>query len=252
MLPGTFGMVLANFPAVRAIAVACTAVYLVQWLASFATVRFGGGSVRLGPLLSAIFGIYWPFFSQGCFWQPFTYAFLHGSLWHLLLNLFSLIFLGYAVENLLGTKRFWLIFMLSAVVGGIGWMLFDIVEPYLWYAIAQCGRLGLALAQRWGESQGAYTLYNVCVGASGGVFGVMGAFVALRPHERISLLLFYVVPVTMQARQMAMLLVALNLFEMVTSMGHVAYTAHLLGGLAGYMLAKRYIHRGACWTNYYA
>lgn len=249
---GSFGTILANHAAVRAITVACAAVYLVQWLASFVTVPVGGegAHARLDILMRYFLGVFWPLFSHGFVWQPLTYAFLHGSFWHLFLNLFSLVFLGYAVENLLGSRRFWWIFLVSAVAGGVGWMLFDIVEPYMWYGVARLGRVGLALAQRWGETQSGS--YNVCVGASGGVFGVMGAFVALRPRERISLLLFYVIPVTMQARQMALLLVAFNLFEMITSMGHVAYMAHLLGGVAGYLMARRYMRRREVWTYYCA
>lgn len=247
---GSFGTILANYAAVRAITVACIAVYLAQWLASFIVVPFYGRGARLDILMSYYLGMFWPLFSHGCVWQPLTYIFLHGSLWHLLLNLFSLVFLGYAVENLLGSRRFWQIFLVSAVAGGIGWMLFDIVEPRMWYAVARAGRVGLALAQRWGEAQGGS--FNVCVGASGGVFGIMGAFVALRPRERISMLLFYVFPVSMQAWQMALLLVAFNLFEMVTSMGHIAYMAHLLGGAVGYFMARRFMRRREVWTNYYA
>lgn len=248
-LPGTLGLVLSNYAGVRALSCICVAVFAIQSLSSFVLVRIGGAVVRLDAILSTVFGIFWPHFSHGCLWQPVTYAFLHGSLWHLLLNLFTLIFLGYSVERLLGTRRFWGIFLVSSAIGGIGWMLFDMVEPYLWYWIAESGRLGMALAQRWGESQGILR-YNVCVGASGGVFGLMGAFVALCPRQRISMLLFYVFPVTMEARQMAVLLVAFNVVEMVSSMGHVAYVAHLFGGLTGYLIARRIVRRRGYWEYY--
>lgn len=251
-LPGSLGVILSNYPAVRAITCICVAVYLVQCVASFILVRLGDGVVRLDHLLSSVLGIWWPWFSHGCIWQPVTYAFLHGSIWHLVLNLFTLIFFGYSVERLLGTRRFWLIFLVSAAVGGIGWMVFDLFEPRLWYWVARQGEAGLALAQRWGEAQGSYIAYNVCVGASGGVFGLMGAFTALCPRQEISLLLFYVLPVRMQARHMALLLVAFNLFEMVTSLGHVAYVAHLLGGLAGYLMARRCVRSRSYWEYYYA
>ena len=251
-LPGSLGIILSNYPAVRAITCISVAVFLIQCLASFFTVPIGEGArAPLDALLSAIFGIHWPWFSHGCIWQPVTYAFLHGSFWHLFLNLFTLIFLGYSVERLLGTRRFWTIFLVSSAVGGIGWMVFDIFEPRLWYWVAQQGRIGLSLAQRWGESQG-FVRYGVCVGASGGVFGLMGAFTALCPRQQISLLLFYVIPITMEARYMALLLVAFNLFEMVTSMGHIAYVAHLLGGLVGYLMARRHVRSRDYWEHYYA
>ncbi|MBR0056553.1 MAG: rhomboid family intramembrane serine protease, partial [Kiritimatiellae bacterium] len=251
-IPGSLGVILSNFPAVRAITCLCVAAFLVQCAASLFVVRSGGAAVPLDCVLSAYLGLNWPLFSHGCVWQPVTYAFLHGSLLHIFLNLFTLIFFGYSVEELLGSRRFWLIFLVSAAIGGIGWMAFDIVEPRFWQTLARTGPLGLRLAQRWGEAQGAWLPYNVCVGASGGVFGLVGAFAALCPRRRISLLLFYVIPVTLEARQMALLLAAFNLFELVTSLGHVAYVAHLLGGLAGYLLARHYARTRRCWRQYYA
>lgn len=241
-LLGNFGVILGTYPGVRAITVACVAAYLVQSVAWNIEVFDG---IALGAILDRAFGMFWPFARQGAIWQPVTHAFLHGSLWHLVLNLFSLIFFGYAVERILGTRRFWLVFLASAAIGGIGWMAFDCVEPRLWYAVSRLGGAGLRLAQRWGEAQSPGLGNNVCVGASGGVFGLIGAFAALCPRERLTVLLFYVVPVTLQTRHLALLLVAVNVVEMVGSMGHVAYMAHLLGGLAGYVYAKALIRRAA-------
>lgn len=257
MLPGNLGFILSNFPGVRAITCICIIIYILQTLASMVSIPIATGdggvySMPIDAFLSHKFGMYWPLFSHGAIWQPLTYAFLHGSIWHLLINLFTLIFFGYSVERLLGTKRFWAIFLISSAIGGIGWMAFDIVEPYFWQTIARLGRVGLTLAQRWGEAQGPYLFYNVCVGASGGVCGLMGAFTALCPHQRISLFLFYVIPVTMEARQMALLLVAFNLLELISSMGHVAYVAHLLGGVAGYFIARRCAKNRNYWEFYYS
>ena len=114
-IPGNLGLILSNFPGVRAITCICVAVYLLQGIGSFIAVRLGSFSAPLDALLSAVFGIYWPWFSRGCIWQPVTYAFLHGSIWHLILNLFTLIFFGYSVERLLGTRRFWMIFLDSSI-----------------------------------------------------------------------------------------------------------------------------------------
>ncbi len=225
-------------PGVRAISLACAAVYVVQSISS--RIALGRGTT-IGNILEITFGIYWPVAKLGAFWQFVTYAFLHGSFWHLLMNLFTLVFLGYAVERIVGTARFWGIFLASAMIGGICWMLFDSVEPALWRAIGQTGSAGLALAQRWGETQSGYLDHNICLGASGGVFGLMGAFVALCPRERLTILLFYVVPVTLQARYVALLLVAFNVFGLVTSFGHVAHVAHLAGGVAGYLYARRLV-----------
>lgn len=236
---GNFGVILRNYPGVRAITLICVAVFVVQCVSA----RIMFFDIPVGALFDRLFGMFWPFAKCGAFWQPVTYAFLHGSLWHLLLNLFTLVFLGYAVEQIMGTPRFWGVFLVSSAVGGIGWMVFDYFEPHVWYAVSNLGPVGLKLAQRWGEMQSAGQGFNLCVGASGGVFGLMGAFAALCPRQRLTLLLLYVVPVHLQARHVAVLLVLLNLVEMVSSFGHVAYVAHLLGGVVGYFLGLRHYRR---------
>ena len=35
-------------------------------------------------------------------------------------------------------------------------------------------------------------------------------------------------------------------------MGHIAYVAHLLGGLAGYLMARRIVRSRSYWESYYA
>ena len=69
-IPGNLGLILSNFPGVRAITCICVAVYLLQGIGSFFAVRLGSFSAPLDALLSAVFGIYWPWFSSGCIWQP--------------------------------------------------------------------------------------------------------------------------------------------------------------------------------------
>ena len=235
---GGLRSILRENPGVRAISIACVAVFVVQLVLDRVALS---RNMSLGNVFEISFGIYWPVAKLGAIWQFVTYAFLHGSFWHLLMNLFTLVFLGYAVERIVGTARFWGIFLASSALGGLCWMLFDAAEPSLWQAVSRLGSVGLSLAQRWGETQSGYFDHNVCVGASGGVFGLMGAFVALCPRERLTLLLFYVVPVTLQARSVALLLVAFNVFGLVTSFGHVAHVAHLAGGVAGYLYARRLV-----------
>ncbi|NLO69339.1 MAG: rhomboid family intramembrane serine protease, partial [Bacteroidales bacterium] len=42
------------------------------------------------------------------------------------------------------------------------------------------------------------------------------------------------------ARTLALLLMAITLVQLVVGWGQVAYAAHLVGGLAGYLLARRW------------
>lgn len=244
-------------PATKTIASLCICVFLIQVLAG--RIAFPPG-YSFSRILTYGFGFYWPLIAAGAYWQPVTYAFLHGSFVHLALNLFTLVFFGAAVERILGTRRYWMLFLATSVIGGLGWALFDTLEPVFWTKIQVAGYqlsaaassmaegwwrtfhvrlsvLFLRLAQRWGEAQVAGVTHNVCVGASAGVFGLVGAFAGLFPRERLMLLLFYVIPVKMQARHLALLLMVVSLFAIIVDNGHVAHVAHIFGGLGGYLYA---------------
>ena len=143
---------------------------------------------------------------QGHLWQLVTYMFLHGGILHLFLNLLVVYMFGRELETLLGVRRFLILYLGSGILGGIGWVLLG-------------GR-------------------GFCIGASGGVFGLIGMFATLFPNRPITLLLFFVFPVTMSARTMAILLGAITCFSMFGD-GDIAHSAHLVGGLAGFFYGRR-------------
>lgn len=107
----------------------------------------------------------------------------------------------------MGTRHFLIMYFLSGVLGG----LFYLMLP----------------------SRGV-----PCVGASGAIFGIIGAFAALYPHRQITLLLFFVFPVTMKAWILAAAFALLQLLFFVSGGGgNIAYSVHLAGIAAGYVYA---------------
>lgn len=56
---------------------------------------------------------------DGQVWRFFTSIFLHGSISHLLYNLLALFFFGIAVEKLIGSKRFLLVYFGSGIIANI-------------------------------------------------------------------------------------------------------------------------------------
>ena len=231
-------------PAVATIAVICLAVFAAQRIAMRIPLE---EELSLGSIFPYAFGVYFPFLAKGAFWQPVTYIFLHGSFFHIFFNLFTLLFFGASVERLVGTRRFWGLFFVSGILGGLGWMVCDYFEPSFWMWVQTLPHdLCRRLAQRWGESQVAGVRFNVCIGASGSVCGLIGAFAALFPEARLTILLLYVIPVRMKAWTFAVLLAVFSLVSAVLSTGHIAHTAHLIGGLAGYLWAKWGCSRGPC------
>lgn len=191
-------------PAVRFLLIGTTATYLVQAIADRLT---GGGFTALFSLsLAGLLGL--------DLWQPVTYLFLHGGLWHLILNMLGLFFFGPETERTIGTQRFLALYFACGILAGLGWILIS------------------------GSSMLA------CVGASGAIFGVLGAFAGLFPQRSVTLLVFFVIPVTMRARTLAIALGIFSLLAIVSQPGQIAYAAHLVGGLAGYLYGLYGVNQG--------
>lgn len=149
-------------------------------------------------------------------WQVVTYAFLHGSLGHLFMNMLMLYFFGCELERVLGRRAFLRVYILCGLLAGIGWLV-----------ISGSGA---------GLPQG---LYPRVVGASGAVYGIVGMYAALFPRRQITLLLYFVMPVTLTARTLALGAMGLSFLLMLGGGDGIAHAAHLFGGLAGYWLGHR-------------
>ncbi len=143
---------------------------------------------------------------HGYLWQPLTYMFLHGGFTHLLFNMFTLYFLGPETERAMGSKHFLAMYLLSGLLGGLGWI--------------------------WLSPQP----YALCVGASGAIYGVLAAFATLYPRRQLTLLIFFIFPVTLLAWQ---LVAGLAFIEFVLANNDpasgIAHTAHLPGPVAGFL-----------------
>jgi membrane associated rhomboid family serine protease len=131
-------------------------------------------------------------------WAMFlTYGFLHGGLVHLVVNMMTLVSLGSVVTDRVGQRRFLLIYTVSLLGGGAGFgLLTNTTIPM--------------------------------VGASGALFGLVGAVItwALRDRRREALTLWPVV-------RAVIWLVALNLILWFATGGQLAWQTHLGGFVAG-------------------
>ncbi|MFZ4695031.1 MAG: rhomboid family intramembrane serine protease [Verrucomicrobiia bacterium] len=151
-----------------------------------------------------------PAVNEGCLWQFVTYMFLHGSVLHLLLNLLMLYFFGNEVEFALGPRHFLWIYLGGGLVGGLVWFAFN------------------------------FHTATSMVGASGAIYAVTIAFATLYPRRPITLLVFFILPVTLMAKQWVVVAVALSaLFCVSDDGGNVAHLAHLGGMAVGYLYVRR-------------
>lgn len=145
----------------------------------------------------------------GCVWQLLTYMFLHGNVPHLLVNMLTLFFAGREVEGIVGPKHLLGIYFGGGLCGGIAQMLL---------------------------TPGGSPL----VGASAGVCATLIAFTTILPEVQLSVLLFFVIPVRLKAKNLALLLVGTSLLFAVTGwLADVGHVAHLAGCFAGWVYARK-------------
>ncbi len=126
--------------------------------------------------------------AEGEWWRLVTSGFLHVEIWHLGLNALALFWLGRMVEPGLGHARFLAIYFVSLLTGSLGVMLLSPDSPTL--------------------------------GASGAVYGLLGAAIVMARNRNIDLIQSGLVPI-----------LALNL-GLTFFMSGISIGGHL-GGLVG-------------------
>lgn len=162
-------------------------------------------------------------FATGKIWTLLTYSLLHSmtSFLHVVFNALWIFLLGRELLPLMGPKRFLWLYGGGVLAGGVLW-----------------------LAVNWGAN-------SMLVGASAGVCALLMVFAAINPNRPITLLLFFIVPVTIRPKWLVMAIGGFDLlgflfYELVgdRGLGGVAHSAHL-GGFALGWLFFRYVHSGA-------
>jgi membrane associated rhomboid family serine protease len=111
----------------------------------------GGGVYGVGSTIYEK-GVLWaPFVANGDYWRLLTAAFLHYGPFHLLLNMLGLYWFGSLLEQRIGSGRFLLLYLVSGLAGSAGAL---VISPT-----------------------------NPTVGASGAIFGILGAGLVLEQQR---------------------------------------------------------------------
>src|SRR5215813_13559945 len=87
---------------------------IVAFVIQNALYRFVPGFDTLGNLALSIDGL-----RHGYAWQLLSFQFMHANLLHLLGNCFAIYLFGRDVEEALGTRSFWILYLTSGIVGGL-------------------------------------------------------------------------------------------------------------------------------------
>ena len=138
-------------------------------------------------------------------WTFVTSMFMHGGIFHLLINMLSLFFVGSLIEKILGSKRYLYFYLGSGLFAGIFFVVLSVIT-------------------------GSADFNAFAVGASGAIFGLIGLLMILTPNLPVYLF-FIPIPIKMKYAAPGMLIL-LWLISKAASLS-VGNTAHLGGLVAG-------------------
>ncbi|MFO7936774.1 MAG: rhomboid family intramembrane serine protease [Kiritimatiellia bacterium] len=189
------------------------------------------------------FSLQWPLLISGFFWQPVSYLFLHAGWWHLILNMWACVVFGSALERNFGSSFFYKTFFLGGICGAVGWLVYTATIPYLSFLVHLTAWLPATAASFLHSGAGLEGTLDsaICIGASGAVFALMGAYLAIYPRRELYVLLFLIIPLRLKARTLLWIILGITLFDWFFIQSPIANSAHLCGGILGYCLGKRVI-----------
>ena len=152
--------------------------------------------------------------AQGKLWTLVTYSFLHDpkNLLHLIANVLGILFVGRLLLPVLGTRHFLWSYFAAVIAGGLLWLavnFFRAAPPPL-------------------------------IGASAGAYGLLALFCCRFAYERMTVLLFFIIPFTVVPRYLLMVVGGIEalffLFAELFPVGapsQFAHSAHIAGIIAG-------------------
>ena len=139
-----------------------------------------------------LFASYGPFVKMGEYYRLLTAAFLHANIAHLIFNMYALWIIGMQLESFIGKWRYLVVYLFSAITGSL---LSVIVTPDA-----------------------------VSVGASGAIFGLLGALLYFGYHYRVYL------GTVIKSQIIPLIVINLLLGFMVPGIDNAAHIGGLIGG----------------------
>jgi len=145
-------------------------------------------------------------------WRLATYMFLHGGIFHILLNMLALWMFGTELERIWGTRYFIKFYFVT----GVGAAILTVLFSFLPLGVAE-------------QLQGA----NI-IGASGAIYGLLLAYGLYFPDRPIYMYLVFPVP----AKYFVMIIGAIAFYSSLSEIGGVANATHLGGLVVAYTYLK--------------
>ena len=214
----------------------------------------GTMAIGNGELFYQYFALYFPKNDLFQPWQVITHMFMHGGITHILFNMFALWMFGTTVEQVFGTKKFIVFYILA----GLGAAVAQLAFLYFRFnsgldVLAASGLDTTQILSTLNEGKyntgwepllgldfnGFVSSFNTTmVGASGAIMGVLVAFGMLFPNTKLMLIFL---PIPIKAKYFIPAIIGLDLISALTgqsffSPSNTAYAAHLGGALTGFIM----------------
>lgn len=145
----------------------------------------------------SLFGLYPPAVLSGQYYRLLTSMFLHANLLHLIFNMYALYIIGSQIENFFGKTKYLFTYIFSGVIAGLMSMIFT---------------------NAWS------------VGASGAIFGLLGALLYFGYHYRMYL------GTVIKSQIIPIIIVNLIIGFSSTGIDNAAHIGGLIGGVIGAMM----------------
>lgn len=188
-------------------------------------------------------------------WQLITHMFMHADEMHILFNMLALWMFGSAVEGILGTKRFLILYFIA----GLGAVTLHLSASYVEfmnefnllvangfnpeeiYSTIGDGKFMPAWDEVLGKDGGNnFSLqFNIpMLGASGAIMGILAAFGVLLPNAELMLIFL---PIPIKAKYFIPGIILLDVFSFFTgvsifSPSNTAFLAHIGGAITGFLI----------------
>ena len=179
-------------------------IFILQTLSRSETLFF--------PLFGLVPKLVW---SEKMIWQPVTYLFFHGGVWHVLINMFVLWMFGNELERLWGKKFFLNYYFTTGVGAGLVTMIFGLNSM------------------------------TPIVGASGAVYGVLLAYGVIYPNRQVYL--YGLIPI-----KSIWFVIGVGVIAFLSSfneMSQISHITHLSGMIIGYLLLKKPVRWKTLWFS---
>jgi membrane associated rhomboid family serine protease len=196
-------------------------VFVLQQVLNVFFPAIGG---RPNRFLTDWFALSGPNFRELKVWTVLSYGLLHStqSIMHIVGNMLGLYFIGRILEPLLGKQQLLLLYLGGAFTGGLVYLTFHFNDA------------------------------QPVIGASAAVFALVSFFCLRFPERPITLLLFFIIPITVKPKWVFWVSLAASalgtlLYEL-PGKSYVAHSAHLGGILVG-IVYFRYIFNSSSSFN---